>query len=77
MFHNNKLYLLDENFQIIGTTTYLEYNHIDKNSFKYVQIQDCIFPNKFKIKVFAELNLNTGEIKNKFFEINGVKFKIC
>lgn len=71
---SHKIYLLDDKFNIVGKTNYLEANHLDKTKFKWFQIGNSVFPNTEVIKVFRQIDLHTGKQKDVFFEIKGIKW---
>ncbi len=72
---HNIIYLLDKNYQVIGITNYMDYNHISRDTFEFCKIENYIFHKSFKIKVFKRINLNSGLSEDVFFEIGGIKFK--
>ena len=72
----HKIFLLNKDFEIIGETNYKEINHLDKTKFAYFKIDNYIFKSQEIVKVFAELDINTGVVKDKFFEVKGIKWHI-
>jgi hypothetical protein len=71
---SHKIYLLDDKFNIVGETDYLKANHLDKTKFKWFKIDNSVFPNTEVIKVFKQIDLNTGKERDIFFEIKGIKW---